>query len=395
MQRHVFSSFALRSHLLQLYHRLSECTTNYDMLSASTRVVETYFYIARLDDLVTKSECLAWLLSSIAQMDPSMFFERKEGIYTLAQDELQQYVYQLLNTTANHYQVMEGVVEALAEAMPDMALRLTQSLNTKYRRDASLLDLLKKIILISESKINLSFIQKAIDNLSDPDLKDDVVFDVIAHLSELNENIDTLVSDALPIINRIRDIKDAGQRCLACCFAYTFLDKLNTDRYSSLSNNLLRQIENAWSDIDIEWHKINIGFRVAKNLATSSVDEAKRYLILTEKFRDEVMLDGTTAALAYMYCIRLAIRVYSGLLLRNIGTDEDLQHLARLIDSVVSCGGRVELWTELALRCYINKRFDVGNDIVKDHIKPLLLRIPEGDKFFRNSVIVKAAPALY
>jgi hypothetical protein len=329
-------------------------------------------------------------------MDPDMFFEKKEGIHTLAQAELQQDVDQLLSATADHYQVTEGIVEALAETKPDIALKITRLLNVEFRRDASLLDLLKEMVGASENKNNLSFIQKAIDELADPDLKDEVVFNVVAHLSDLNENPNTFILDALPIIDRIKDIRNPSQRCLALCYAYAFLMKQTTDQYSSLSSNLLHQLEKAWSNIDVEWHKINMGFKITKHLATSSVDEARRYLQLTEKLRDEVMLDAKTVALAYMYCIRLAIRVYSGLLPRSIGNfDEDLQQLARLINNIVSYGERARLWTELALSCYINKRFDAGNDIVRDYIRRLLQNISEEDKVYRNEVLITAAPALY
>jgi len=317
---------------------LAQAEAKYNMIAACTRIIDTYFYIDEIDDLSIKSECLAWLIDSITTMDQDMFFERKEGIHTLAREDLLRYIASLLETTADHYQVTKGTVKALAKIKPDLAIGIIQLLNTQARRDAALFDLIKTNIISNEDSVDLPLVQRAIQDLDDSDLRDEVILNVMAHLSNIEEGRNRLVTKVLPIVDQIKDIKDAPQRCLACCYAYTFISKWEINQHISLLQNLLSQLETAWSAIDVEWQRIDTGFQIAKFLAGCALEESKKFLRLTEQLREEVTLDGSTVAQAYMYGIRLAIRAYSGLLPKRIESDEDIQSLARLIDTITSNG---------------------------------------------------------
>lgn len=55
---------------------------------ATGRVLETYWDIANLEDLSTKTECLAWLISELPKIDQDGELERREGLHEVAKAEL-------------------------------------------------------------------------------------------------------------------------------------------------------------------------------------------------------------------------------------------------------------------------------------------------------------------
>jgi len=374
---------------------LAKAVSKCDFEAACDRIIDTYFYIASLDDLAIKTECLAWLVGTVASIDPQMTLESKEGIHSLAQDDLMKNINWLLDTTAFHYEVTRGIIKALAQTKRDIALDLTQRLNTEERRDKALLNLLKTLIRVPVSKIELTFVQNTLSYVADPALKDEIVVKVMARLARASEKMESVVTNALPIISRVKDIQDARMRCNACCFAFSFLTKQDASKYRGLISDLLNHLKLAWQSIDVEWEKINTGFKIATSISSGSMEEAQNYLGLTEKLRNEIVLEADTIASTYLSCLRLAIRSYKGLLPKNLDSEEDIENLGRFIDRIASNGIRARLWAELALIYHNNDRNKKCEFIVNQYVKPLLENISLEDAHFKNLITIAVAPALY
>jgi hypothetical protein len=106
-------------------------------------------------------------------------------------------------------------------------------------------------------------------------------------------------------------------------------------------------------------------------------------------------MDSKAPAAAYLACLRLAIRAYSGLLPGNINTDEDMMRLKTLIERIPSNGERAGLWADLALYCFINKHLDECKLIIAEHVKPLIQDISQRDAGYKHRVLIETAPALF
>jgi hypothetical protein len=370
---------------------LAQTEVKYDFEAAQNRLIDVFFYITELDELAVKTGCMARFVTTLAEMDPQMRLESKDNMHTWAQEDLKSYSKELLAVTAEHYYATRSVIKALAKTKPDAALELIQVLNTQARRDLATLDLIKSAIQAPTDRL-VSFVEGAIDHFSDLNLKDEALLSIFDRLSSVKN--ESLAKASLPLINRIKDIRDSAKRCNACCLAYSFLVEQDED-YSGLLSHLLHLLNSAWEAIDVGWRKIDIGFKIAQSLAESSLETARAYLEKTEKLRDEIMLSAQSTALTYLGCLQLAIRAYSGLLPTNLDTEEDIDRLARLIDRIPSNGERAGLWAELALRCHINKRSEDCKRIVTDHIKPLLLNVPNEDVQYQIETTIVVAPALY
>lgn len=374
---------------------LAQAEAKYDFEAARSRLVDVYLYINELGDLATKTACMAKLAASLIDIDPEKQLEPDEGIHSLVREELKSDIEQLLAGTAEHYHATRAIVRVLARVLPSMALKVALDLNTEGRRDLALLELVESSVQVPVSEIDLAFVRESIDRIVDPDLRDETLVKVIERAFAAQENLQVAAQGSLPFITRIKDIQDVTSRCRAYCLAYRLLMRCNFDKYSQLASNLLRRLKADWQIIDRDWHRVDVGFKIAESLASESLEIGREYLELTDEFRRDVFLDTFTAAWTYIASLRLAIRAYAGLLPRSLNTEDDEGALGRLIRQIPSTGKQVELWAELALRCHARGRLQDCRRIVTQHVKPLLQAMLGQDASSRSAAIVKAAPALY
>ena len=340
---------------------LAQTEAQYDFTTACDRVLEIYWDVTSISELATKTEGYAWMAASLDKIDPDQQLEEKEGLHTIVKEELQENAQQLLLSTADHHHAFHRIISALAQTKPMIAISFAQSLNTLYRRDLALLEFIGRAVELSVDKIDFSAIQLAFSNIVNGDFRDEALLIVNKSFSKASDKLDmTVVSKTLPLIQGIKNIQNAYKQSMACCFACNFLIKQDASTYSGLLSHLQQQLENSWNAIDIGWYRIDAGFKITKFFAESSPDLAREYLSQTDKIRDEIIMDAEDPALAYVQCLRLAIRAYSGLLPKNVYTEEDMERLTILIDRIPSKGVRAELWGELALRCFISDHIDKG-----------------------------------
>lgn len=379
---------------VRLQMLLAETEIKYNLDAARNRLIDVYFFIDELDDLAVKTECLARLAAALARIDPDE--KLQIGLRETAQEELDDGIERLLNETAEQYLVTRGVIKALAKQRPQEALELALTLNTEPRRDYALLDLIRSFIELPVAKLDLNSVRQAIGHFSNTGFRDKAILEVVAKLDADSEEMESdKIREALPLINGIEQIHDAVKRCNACCLAYRFLTEQADGEYSGLASHLLTVLSRSWNSIDIGWRRVDVGFKIVSTLARSAPETAKEYLQLNQEFSGEILLDARTSALAYLSCVQLAIRAYSGLLPRNNNTQRDFDRLSSLIDFVPSKGERARLWAELALRCYTNKRLDDCRRIVMEHVRPLVESISTDDGAYRDDVIINVAPAWY
>lgn len=377
---------------LQLLLAQTESKCDFD--AAYNRVLEVYWYIAEIDELSTKTECLAWVVSTLNEIDPQGLLEANEGMSTVTEEELKSNLEELLNTTASHYYGTKEIIKALSISKPEIALEIAQYLNTSIRRDLATLEFIKSAIEAPLNKIDLILIQKAINKIDDLDVKDEALIRVIERFSEVNETENTeLIKRTIPILDSINEISSAYLRCKACCFAHNFLNARDYDKYNTFLSSLSKRLEQAWNVLDAGWLKVDTGFRITETFAVTAPEMANRYLKYTEQLKDEIVIDAEKPALTYLACLKLSIRAFGGMLPSKINTSVDMERLTRLVDFIPSAVERSALWGDLALLCFMNKHSDEGKRIVLNHIKPLLTDICDhGDKY---QVLIKTAPALY
>lgn len=396
-QKTSVENFGTNEDYVRLQLLLAEAESKYDFKAAHNRMMETYWHVNELQDLSTKTECMSWIVASLQNIDPNGDLEILEGLHSVTQEELKGFIENLLSYTAEHFRVACGSIRALSKAKPQMALLLAQSLNTGIRRNKALLDLVETLSKNCRSQVNIKIILEILDHIDHPTYFSESVLAALKPLSSLTGDQESdFISDAIHLISKVSSILDASDRCEAYSYAYSFLKKCDSrEIYSRLTSSIENKLNESWKAIDIGWHRIDIGFKIARILAATSPEIAKSYVEASDKLKEDIIIDSDELALVFLTCLRLSIRAFSGLLFKGLNSAEDMQRLTSLINRIPSNGERVGLWAELAVRCYLAKRNELCDKVVTNHIRPLIQNINEADTEYRYSVIAYAAPALY
>jgi hypothetical protein len=381
--------------LIRLQLILAQTESKYDFEAARNRIIDVYLSIMTVEDLVIRAECLARLFAALHEIDPSKTFEIKDGLHSLVEDDLKASVTHALQATAEHQHAVRGVVRALAKTNPDLALTFTSSLNVAARRDGSLLELIESAIEVPIEHLDLNFFQTALSRFFDQNVADDAIVAFLNRCSTETKKPETAVALIIPLIERILEIQDTAQKCSSICAVHNLLVKNGGAAYSGLCERLLKDLNKAWQAIDVGWVKIDTGYEIINLLAETTMPTAQSYLESTESLRKDSHIDIEKSALAYIACVRLAVRAFGGLLYRDIDVSDEFSVLAQLIDRIPANGERAGVWSEVALRCQIANRTDYCKRIVSEHVKPLVSSISTDDAGYRSQVIVAVAPALY
>jgi len=374
---------------------LAETESKYDFDSAYNRVLEAYWYIAGLEELSIKTDCLALMVTYLPRIDPEDKIESREGLQKLLQEEQEQYINQLLCMTGDHYLTSRNTIRALGKNKPAAALDLAGNLNTQDRRDRAFDDVVNVIIEFPINMDNLPYLTQAVNSIIDQEYRGLVIDKIVRRLESYTDNVQPLIKAILPLIESIKDIGNAYLRCKASCFAYSLLARSKNDEFSTLATRLLELMKSSWVSIDVVWNRVDAGFRIVEKLAENFPDASKAFLEETEKLRRSINIHAEEYALTYLACLRLAIRSYGGLLPKHLNTKDDIDRLTELIDRIPSHGERAGLFAELAFQCYLNNDLASCQGIVANHVKPLLDSISKDDPDYKTSVLTAAIPSLY
>lgn len=373
---------------------LAHAEMRYDKDAARNRLVETYFYVNNLDDLTLRVECLARLDVALDELDQEGFLEKQEDIHETVQVDVEQGITQLLETTGDHYFATRGVVRALSKRRAPRAIELARSLNIEFRRDMALRDFISSHLEQPLGQVDFPLVHSAISAIVGSDLRDESLLDVWARLNSENEAFDQF-PETLRFVSLLECISDARQRCNAYCLAYNVVNRNDPSMHASLLGSLLDRLQATWESINSDWEKIETGHRVTEAFAEIDRETARRYLDLSGQLSRTAILDAPAAADTYLQCVRLLIRTYSGLLRRRIDSEKDLDRLDAVIDFVPSSVERVRLWSEVALRMFLQKRVDDCRKVVDEHITPLLEPLLAGGGNGVDELITVVAPILY
>ena len=371
---------------------LAHTESNYNQDVANDRVIEVFFYVSDITDLGIKVECFAWLLAALPLIDKS----NKLAVELETQSALEINIDELLASTADHYQAVERVIVALGKIKTEWIFALARKLNTENRRDRALLELIKIIITVADDELDLVFLIKVIASLKNVFTHDTALVIIMQRLSKVERKEEMLVSSAVPLISMLQDIKDAEQKCEALSYSYTFLATQNSNLNTDKLNTILILLNQAWESVEVAWRKIDQGFRITKFLSSYSLEEAHKYMDKTQKFREDIILDTEGATSAYVGCLRLLIRAFSGLLPKRAEDSRiDLVSFKQFIELVPAYGEQAGFWADLALRYYLCNRPEDCRRIVDEQVIRCLDKVSRDDFKYFGDVVISVAPALY
>jgi hypothetical protein len=379
---------------VRLQLQLCQADARYDRVSASQRLVEIYYYVDGIGELELKTACLGYIAAAIPAIDPDLTLKEVADVSELSHRELERYVRQLLDSTADHYMVTMSIIAALAKAKPQVALSIARELNTEPRRDAALSDLIDEWLDQPARQIPFSMMLETLTDFADLDDREASLAGIFERLAAITKKtvLDDVAAKVLPLVGEIEKMEDKSRKCYTCCHALLLLSKADTANLRGLMDHIYKVLDESWNAMDDSSAKVEVGFRIAALLAPNLRAAALSYVARSQRLREQLGVDYEVST--YTRCLSLAVRAFSGLLPQNLDSEDDYGRLTERIQRLPSRLLRVQLWTDLALRCFGAGR-SLGDRIVTERIQPLLGAVKTGSKLEWFRAVATAAPALY
>jgi hypothetical protein len=373
---------------------LAAAESKYDKRLTAHRVVDTYLTTVEVRDLAAKTTCLARMIDSFGVVDPDGSIRSKEGIDEMARNEFEACLARLLLATADHEVIARDIIAALVRHTAGRAIDVALMLNTEIRRDNALLDLVSKLLDAPIRDIDLSVVPRLLNSFSDPDLVEKATVQVLERLAKV-KTADNLVrhrSLLVSLCSKVHTFSSPAFRVRAAAAGIASIRISESTELEGMIQKLKKDMQTAWALLEDDATKLELTFSVAGQLATLEKEESERYLSLADDFRSKVNVGGQFNS--RRHSLQLAVRVYAGMLLRKVDTEDDLKELTSRTMALHSKQDRAGMFTDIALRLIRHEREAEARRIVNQYLRPLIDSSP-ANTVLRFRMITMAAPALF
>ncbi len=364
---------------------------------ATKRVADLRSRISKLPDLATRIECLAWLHVNLRNTASNTALSEDEVLRSEVHNELVRDANALLDSTAEHYRLLKGTIRALATGDIETCLEIVAKINVESRRNQALLDLITRATMRQTGPISLEQLLKLIRMIEGDIERDAAIHRLVTFLSSKSRRVDgENQTHFVQLLGMVHGIRDSRVRALTCASALNAIRFQTIDgSLATLEDDLKTELRESWLAIDAAWVRIETGFRISSELATTDKVLGRIFLNDSRKVRAENPLFSERAIDAYVGCIKLAIRAYGGFLKTKCHLPGDLKEIERLIARIPCNGLQTELWVTLAAQLLRADLREEARPIIRNKIKPLINQISERDSEYRSNILVAAAPVLW
>jgi hypothetical protein len=380
---------------VKLQLTIADALYGFNKDKANDRIFDIYCLIDDLNDLSIKTDCLCLLWLWLIKNDHENKIEKLISSSVTIECQIQNNIELLLGSTAYHFKMIEFIVKTLVAEKTDFVLDVIKKINTQQRRDvASKLAVSNYLQKKNIADIDLKDINKFEVIIVDIRKKEEVIIEVIDKFFNEKKKVLGHIEKLEPYFNVVFKITKIENKCYALAHAIKILNYEN-DKYKDTIKHLLTELNDSWENIDSQWNKIEIGFHIARDLVDYSKDEASKYLKLATDLKNKESFSSNSIVSTYINSVKLCIRSFSGLTLFKSDLVEELSKLAEIINNIHSVGERLELWSELLHRIYVNKKRDLFDKIYKEFLNPLLLDRNNLENSCQMQTIINIAPILY
>lgn len=358
------------------------------------RFFEAYLYVDELEDISTKCSCLARIISGLLEVDPSRCFDEKHKLHIALNDDFAELIDDILNKSADQYIVTKNILRALSKSKTEYAFEIASKLNGEDRRNRAYFDIVINILDVPDEKLDFKSIKSGYERISRKSNQDDLLLQILTRINSVGNPEILKDGRIIFFMNQIFSILDASGRCNAICVCLDFIDDLRVQINEVMKMNLINKLRSSWEEIDVEWVKINTGFKISEAISDNKV-LSHEFLMKTENYRNNILFDTSDIAETYLACIKLCLRSYGGLLYQHNDLQNDFLKIKDAIEKIQSKTERIGLYTDLALKFRASGRENEFSQIVNDDIKTLLRSFPKEDYMAWESAFIEALPALY
>ncbi len=373
---------------LQLH--LAEAEATWDVPHATIRIEELFLFADSLTG-PTRLEAVARCVRALTLDETNRLHDATSSLLSLFDDELRRSIPELLASTAEHAELVAGVVAALGDIIPTFVHDVISTANTGDRRDSLRHRFATCLIHPKRPLPDVSVITSLLKEFESERNHEACLADLIDRIFvqkdlSLNREWEDLLRRTLSMVY-------APLRHEAVAKAYVIARRSDAIQAGDACALLKAECRRSLTRIDSSWTQIDFGFTTAGVLSSVDEEEAGVIYKVTLETRRLTNVPSEPAAIAFIGCLRLAMRAFIGLIRRKSGIDGALPRLRSLLSKVPSTSERARLWGELALRCFSAGADELGRSLAQNDLMAAYSAIP--DDGLKRLVLVEITPALF
>lgn len=369
---------------------IAQCVCNFDFEEGEKKLSSIYDEIQLISDLALKGTCLAIYANSATKIK-NKFPEREVEIYAdSARDDIKNSIDNILNQTAEHFEIVQGIITNLVQIYPYTVIEICQKLNKSIDRDNAYLESLSTYLRKSLGSIDTSIVDDFLESITDLDIRKLALFEIFQRIENggKEQKIPSTLHKYFALVD---DILDNESKCSLYVSIISILEKEALD-ISAVSAKL----KGNWHELETSASKIELGFEIAFKASFLEHKDLGRYFLRkarSEKENPLLLLDSPNTAAIFFLSIELAIKLFAGLVLKGIATEKDLLILEPIINSLPSETQQLQLWSSLALKIAPKATENLPRIIIQTYIISKLSKIK--NRAERIDAIMEIIPVLY
>ncbi len=331
-------------------------------------------------DLDLKAFCLARVWSTMSRAKDVV-----EVPIVEVRERFEAALRELLADSAEHFEIVRGAIETLAEVDPGAALAVARDLNVPRRRTQAVLAGLRTA-LRRKGEVDLSgFILDALASLDRPDMER-ALPGIIADLDERGCAVSRPNVDVLQVC--CDAITDPTLRAQGFASLASLLRNTSIDEAMALADRAVQ----CWRSEDDLKIRLSLGFALVRVVAKLNTDRARA---LCEEVQQLHALPGSALAVSrlggmFRELLDLAIRA---LTLADVGDADQQRCMGDLISRIPARLVRAQLYATLASSFYRLGCDQYGDQVVHDKVLPEIAEIDS--RLDREVAVEYALPIVY
>jgi len=381
--------------LLTIKLFIARTLCNFDFEKGEEKLLEIYTEIENLSDdqqKTIKCDCLAIYANEATKIKNKFQDQNLDMYLDAARNDIKENIDKILKQTASHFEIVQSIITNLIRLYPNDAIEICQKLNKSIDRDNGFLEALSAYLKQGIQKIEAVIVDKLLESIVDLDIQKIAISEIVNRLVGVKESEKIHLSTFYKYFEKVDTLLDNRAKCLLYVKIISILEQTEQDTSTTCD-----KLYKAWNELENSVYKIELGFEIAYNSAfLKNIEFAKKILCAAqdEKNKPELLLDSPNTTEVFSLAIELAIRVFSGLIIRNNYEQKDIENIEKIINSLPSERQQMQLWSTLILKIIPRSKEDIfPKELIKSYIIPKLSKIKNKNE--RISAILENIIVLY
>lgn len=363
---------------------LARLESKWDGDQGNSRMLEAYFNVESLPDLDVQCYALLRVVLMAPLIDPTDSL----GLWKEAEDALKNKFKSLLDSSADHEEIAERLLGALAKKKHHLAVEFAQCLNRERRRDQALQKVLESYASSAAESIDLDFTEKTLAKIANKTLRNYTRVNILRVLS--GTDLFQKVPKSRSFFRNSDGVDHPWNNCFGMAFSINAMQRSGDNGFVTAQyKNILAELDR----IDSKWDQVSLGFALSSVLGKDVPRLGQELLKYAYQKRSESPLSEEFFAEIYEECLRLAIKLLTKFNGQKAFNWDNCNQVISLIRNIPSFSTQCGLLGNLALELLLSGFNTEFQKIVAQELLPTFENCLNAQS--RRASLRYVAPALY